>query len=373
MKSDRPSAGPRVPGYLGDAGGATDGGATDGGASDAGGPGGATGVPLPRWPNIADYWPDAPQRMGPPADVHEDPAAAPTRIAPALPEEVLRPLPAEPAGGARSRRRRVRPLLGAAAAVLVLLGGGAVAYRKVADRNTSTGAKSVPPPVVTSAPARSGSPAPIVVQPPPSPAGSTRPSSSPSPTATVPATGTFWLVDDVSEISVSMARVNGGIARVGVPDGSDAVPRATAKGNTIRLAVGSRHRGGSTQIAVQLDNRISWAIRLGGGARRMTLDLRGALLRSVSFEQGVARIDLTLPRLSSTLPIRMADGVHDWRIRTDGEVAVDVLARHGGGKVVVYGRDRGPLGRGERLRVDGRAGIDVDAVGGFGTLTVAAT
>src|SRR5206468_8344000 len=47
------------------------------------GPAGMRGVtPASRegWPAIADYWPDAPQRMGPPADLHEEPGAAPTRI-----------------------------------------------------------------------------------------------------------------------------------------------------------------------------------------------------------------------------------------------------------------------------------------------------
>jgi hypothetical protein len=367
--------------------------ATPGASGDAGGTVGATWRPgMPRrptvpegpdempaldelppsdaWPNIADYWPDAPQRMGPPADLHEDPAAAPTRIGAPLHEQLVRAVPPDRPGGVRIGRRRLRPLLGAAVAVLLLLGGGAVAYRKVADRNSAAGPDPVGVPAVTTAPPAAGSPAPIVVAPTPRPSASAKSS---APAVAGPATGTFWLVDDVSEITVSTARVSGGIARVGVPDGSDAVPRASTKGNTIRLAVGSRHRGRDTRIVVQLDSRISWAIRLGGGARQMTLNLGGATLRSVAFEGGAARIDLTLPRLVRTLPIRMSGGVHQWRIGTEGKVAVGLVARKGAGKVVLYGRNHGGLRHGERVSVNGGSGIDVDAIAGFGTLTVATT
>jgi hypothetical protein len=323
-------------------------------------------TPPDGWPNIADYWPDAPQRMGPVADLHEDPAAAPTRIGSPLHEQVLRPAPAARPGGDQSGRRRVRPLLGAALTVLVLLAGGAFAYRKAADQKTA----AAPRPVVSFAvPTPTGSPGPVSVLPKqgPSPAPT-------SPTASVGlAAGTFSLVDDVSEISLSTGRVDGGIARVAVPDGSDAVPKVTTDGNSIRLSVGSKRRGGNTRVEVQLDNRISWAIRLGGGAQQMTLDLGGATVRSLVFDGGAHRIDLTLPRLGRTLPIRMTGGVNQWRIGTDGQVAVRVVAQRGGGKVVLYGDDRGGLGRGKRVSANGGSGIDVEATAGFGTLTVTRT
>jgi hypothetical protein len=347
------------------------------------------------WPDIADYWPDAPPRMDPVTGPYEDPAASlhqvpipglyedpgaePMRIGPSLlHEQVPRAVPLERTAGARAGRRRIRPLLGVAAAVLLLLGGGAVAYRKVADRNAVAEPAPVAPPAVTTRPVPPASPAPAVVQPSPSLSVSPSPSVSsrraaPPPAATGPATGTFWLVDDVSEITVSSARVGGGIARVGVPDGSNAVPRATTTGNTIRLAVGTNGQSGRTRIVVQLDNRISWAIRFAGGARTMTVDLAGLAVRSVAFDRGVAAIDLTLPRLGRTLPIRLSGGVNQWRITTAGQVAVDVLAGDGAGQVVLYGRNEGGLARGQRVRVNGRSGIDIDATAGFGTLTVAGT
>jgi hypothetical protein len=389
------------------------------------------------WPNVADYWPDAPQRMGPPADVHEDPAAAPTRIAaswqqgPARPafDEFPGPVPArrergaalgQPAqrdaraAGAPSAQREPRAaaalagatgqqpavraavlgrpadlltsrrgwaamfgpaadpetpprggrvLAGAGLAVLVLLGGGVVAYRKMAGESRLAG----PPPVVSVAPpppsaTASGAMGPAVVLPQQSPSKRTAVTSKP---AQRPKSGTFFLVDDVSDLTIRTSRLDQGVVKV---DGNEARPRTTVDGGDVRLRL---DRGGRrADIDVQLDSRVRWAIRLGGGARTMTLDLGAGDVRSVTFDGGAARIDLTLPRLGGTLPIAMNGGVNQWRIETQGRVKVQVVARKGAGKVVLYGRDRGGMRRGEQVSADGGSGIDVDAGAGFGSLTV---
>src|SRR3712207_8444269 len=45
--------------------------------------------PTGSWPRIADYWPDAPHRMSPPADVNPDDPAEPAE-APTYPQESAR-------------------------------------------------------------------------------------------------------------------------------------------------------------------------------------------------------------------------------------------------------------------------------------------
>jgi hypothetical protein len=176
------------------------------------------------------------------------------------------------------------------------------------------------------------------------------------------------LVDDVSDITVSTGRLDDGIVQVGVPDGSDARPRTTVDGGAVELGV--RDGGRNTDLDVRLDSRVSWAIRFRGGARRMSVDLGGTRVRSVTFDGGVARIDLRLPALDGTLPIALNGGVNQWRIVTVGRVGVQVMARDGAGDVELYGRDRGGLDRGGRVSADGRDGIEVDASVGFGSLTV---
>jgi hypothetical protein len=259
-------------------------------------------------------------------------------------------------------------LLGSGLTVLLLLGGGFVAYKKMAQEEGLAGpGPAAQPSVAPTTPSASARP--VVVLPgstPPKPARTSGPAGSAR-----PAKGTFTLADDVSEITIRTSRLDRGIARVTVPDGSNAAPRTTVDGGSVRLAVGTGKGGGRTNLVVQLDSRVSWAVRLVGGARDMTIDLSGGSVRSVEFDGGAAQIDLRLPKPDRTVPIRMAGGVNQWRITTEGRVAVDVLARRGAGRVVLYGRDRGGLGRGGKVSADGRSGIDIDATAGFGTLTVA--
>jgi hypothetical protein len=392
--------------------------APGGGPAAAGGLGGGSrvgGVDTPTppegWPNIADYWPDAPQRMGPPADLHEDPAAAPTRIgapwqqgadahensgaaptrigvswrqgadahensgaAPrrigvSWPEGAVRAAVLGRAADATKPKRRGRVLAGAGLAVLLLVGGGFAAYRKMAQESSLAG----PPPAVSVStapapePVASGAMGPAVVLPEQS-APTTATSEPAQPEPARPKAGTFWLVDDVSDITIRTKKLDQGIVEVGRPDGSDAKPRTTVDGGDVKLRLdkGGRH----TDVDVRLDNRVEWTIRLDGGARTMTVDLGGAELRSVTFGGGVARLDLTLPRLDGTLSIAMNGGVNQWRITTEGRVKVRVAAAKGAGHVVLYGRDRGGMGRGDRVEADGRDGIDVNAGAGFGSLTV---
>jgi hypothetical protein len=310
--------------------------------------------------------------MGPPADLQEEPGAAPTRVGAAWRERAVRAAVLGEATALPVPRRWGRVLTGVGVAVLLLLGGGVVAYKKMAQESRLAGPPpaALPPmgPSVGPSPGPSGKMGPAVVLPARSPARTTSTPNRHEQPPPRPAQGTFVLVDDVSEITVRTARLDRGIVEVSVPDGSDARPRTTVGGGTVE--VGVRAGGSNTDLDVRLDSRVSWAIRFGGGARRMSVDLGGTDVRSVAFDRGVARIDLRLPRLDGTLPISLSGGVNQWRIATDGRVAVQLVARQGAGDVVLYGRDRGGLDRGDRIGADGRDGIDVDASAGFGSLTV---
>ena len=337
------------------------------------------------WPNIADYWPDAPHRIGPAADLHEDPGAAPTRIQMPLHVEMG---PAGPAGFGvpappRRRRRVFKPLLGVALTAL-LLGSGAVAYHRLTARATSAPqaqAASSPPTEAASVPAPA-LPAPAVVMPSPSPTPSasagapsgTRSSAPPAADTPLPAAATFDLVSDLDELTVSVQRLDQGVAEVGTPPGSNAVPRASMVGAVLRLAADTRGDTGKPQVVVRLDSRIAWSIRIDGGVRHLAVDMADGKVRRFDLNGGATRIDLALPRLTGLLPIRMTGGVNTWRIDTDGQVAVQVLVRKGAGRIVLYGRDRGGVGHGKTVRslAGGRGAIVVDAVGGIGKLTVAA-
>ena len=332
------------------------------------------------WPNIADYWPDAPHRIGPAADVQEDPGAAPTRIG--WPLHVQAGLGGPPPAGppATSRRRSwrvVRSLIWVVLTVL-LLGSGAVTYQRLTARPTAARTAptaSAPPAAAASAPVFPG---PAVVMPSPTPtrssSASARQSAAPAPSTPLPAAATFELVSDVDELTVSAERLDRGVAQVGTPSGSNAVPRASMVGSVVELSVDRKEDDGSADVDVRLDSRIAWSILIRGGTKHLAVDLGDGTVKRIDLLGGATRIDLTLPRPDGVLPIRMTGGVNTWKIRTDGQAAVRALVRKGAGKVVLYGRNRGGVGRGKTVTSLGLGGgsIAIDAVGGIGQLTVSA-
>jgi hypothetical protein len=137
--------------------------------------------------------------------------------------------------------------------------------------------------------------------------------------------------------------------------------------------VDTKGKVGTPKVDVLLDSRVSWAIRLRGGVRRGIVDLSRGSVRRFDLNAGAALLELRLPRLDGTLPIRMTGGLNTWQITTTGKVATRVLARQGAGRIILNGRDFAGVPRGRTVS-SGSSGpdrIEVDAVGGIGKLTVA--
>ena len=59
---------------------------------------------------------------------------------------------------------------------------------------------------------------------------------------------------------------------------------------------------------VVLNARILWGIEIRDGASGLTADLRGLRLRSFEASGGASRVELTLPRPSGTVPVRVLGG-----------------------------------------------------------------
>ncbi|MCM4078757.1 hypothetical protein [Paractinoplanes hotanensis] len=306
------------------------------------------------FPRISDYWPD------------ETGAAS----APSEPSEPSEPEKTEP-------RRRWRWVAGAAGAVLVLSAGG-VAFARLTSADE-------PAPAPTATTGRGiivgGAPnPPVSIAPAPTSAAATTPPSSapaspPPPPGPAFAAGTFVLASDLTELNVTLGRpASNGVARVGSPDDSGLVPDAALDGTTLKLTA-DRKRDGSGQVDVVLDERIAWSVRMDGGVERGMFAMAGGKVRDFYFEGGADRLELTLPRQERQIEIRMAGGVHRWRIGTEGEFPVQVKIRKGAGSVDLNGdRDQG-VDRGETLRSQGSdaksGGLRIEAVSGIGSLSVA--
>jgi len=332
------------------------------------------------WPRISDYWPDAPHRMSPQADYYPDSDGRSAAAPPAYPDET----PAGPPHRLISpppplARKGLRLLLGALAMV-VFLGGSVVVLARLVLRDDATPATGTAPPAPTAAePAPSP---PVSVAPSPTATPTTAAASTPpqtvtiAPPATLPFTsGSFELASDVAVVNVSVAAIGTDPVRVATPAGSGLRTRLTRDGSSVKLTAQAVDKNGSGIVNVQLNSKVTWSLRMTGGAREENFALAGAWVRRIDLIGGAARISMALPTPDETLPIRMTGGVNTWRITTPVRVPVKALLEDGGGKVVLNGDETDGIDRHTTLRAGGgtndSGGLNIDAVAGLGTLIVA--
>ncbi|MEV6299965.1 hypothetical protein AB0M02_11245 [Actinoplanes sp. NPDC051861] len=316
----------------------------------------------PDLPNISDYWPDLPQRLGPEADHYELPGAEPDRTSPAWQapasarlEPATNRVTVEIPAGVRPRRSRWKSV--ALLAALVGVGGGAAWVIMKPTGGTpeqpTFADRSAPP-----AEAPANPPVSIGTSPPAGP---------------VPDAATFEMVDGSTQIFVTIGAVDDGWFRVTTPQGSGVTPTAVVEDTTLRLRIEPTDTEGSARVDVVLSDDVDWAIRMRGGFRTAMFDLSRGTVSKVDLVGGVNQLNLALPLSDATVPIVMSGGIKTWRITTAGQVPVRAAFRRGAGTVTLYGdEDRGVPRQAELAKGDGDGGIDLDAEAGVGSLTVAA-
>ncbi len=337
----------------------------------------AAGAP-PTLPPISDYWPDAPHRIGPPADHYTDEPTA------AAVDALLRSgsrghratVPrVEPTPRRRSRRSAV---LGVALAAALVAGAGAVGFRLTASSDRGQDAAA---------------PAPGAGRPEAPPAAATptaEPSAAESPEAgpsaaprranviSAPADGRaradFELVSNTVGIDLRATDLGADLYRITTPAGSSVLPRARTAGTGVRLFLDATGKRGDAAVTVLLNADVRWSMRITGGVRTGVFDLGAAEVGEVNFAGGATRIDLTLPRPDGTLPIRLSGGVNRFEVHTDQGVPVRVRTRRGAGQVKLDGRTDDGVARGAAFLspdwAESKNRIDLDAVAGVGTLRV---
>ncbi|MCW2143683.1 hypothetical protein [Actinoplanes cyaneus] len=312
-------------------------------------------------PDIADYWPDAPHRQRAPGRPGPVPSGPMPHGSGPHGSEPL-PMREQPA-----RRWRHRPVVVTGVLALAVIGGSVVLARPLTDADVRR--ESRPLPVV---PAESAQVV-IPLEPSPAPSGSPSPVFTTTPvkasptTAPAPVQGGFELVTGVTDLVVRTADLDGDEFRVSGPGAG------TFSGGVLRLS--AKPDGGTGPVEVRLSDARVWQLRIGAGTRSVTLDLGGGTVSRIDLDGGAERIDITLGRLTRTVPIRMAGGVSTWRIRTATKIPARVQVGNGAGDVVLYGKHSGGTGAGTTLRsgdLDDAPGLDVTAAGGLGTLEITA-
>ncbi|WP_430788904.1 hypothetical protein [Actinoplanes sp. G11-F43] len=324
-------------------------------------------------PDISGFWPDAPHRVGPPADHYELEGAEATRTDPAWQPKVDSRPTVELSTGrptielhmlGRPPVKPRRPLGRTVAAVAAgLVAVGLAAWMAKGSPSTPSaapdpGAPTFVAPDPENGPDQGNSPVEIETTP-------------PAPAA--PAAATFELVDGTTDLTVTIGDTGEAWFTATAPDGGAVRPRAEFGDSGVRLFVDKISETGPARVDVKLSPEVAWSVLMRGGVRTGSFDLTGGRIDRIDLLGGAAAIDIALPEQNAVVPVQMSGGVNDWRISTADQIPVRATLRNGAGAVVLYGDRTQGVDRGKVLTAtDGTGGLDVIADEGVGTLTVTA-
>ncbi|GAB7046192.1 hypothetical protein JCM9534A_13180 [Catenuloplanes indicus JCM 9534] len=348
------------------------------------------------WPSIADYWPDAPHRIGPEADVyHLDDAAPPAAVPAADDTEVRDPfedlvlaedLVHPPADGddlhwngetaaVPAARRGGRVLAGVAMALLLLVGLTALIVVQLPNDATDQG--------TTAAPAVPDERAPETTTPEETAPQETAPApeAGGGRTASAPLDGreeaTFALLNDVTILAVRTTSLDGDLFRISAPERSGVLPNAVTEDGEVRLFLQpSGNADATAEVEVLLSDEVRWSVRLLAGVDEGAVDLSAAPVAEVTLAGGATSIDLSLPAPDGTLPISLTKGANQLTVRTPARAPARVAIRQGAGTVEIDGASKNGIAKGEVFQSrDWQAAtdrLDLDASAGLGTLRIEA-
>jgi len=317
----------------------------------------------PTLPSISDYWPDAPQRIGPPADHYTDePTEAAVDALLRTSSRGRRPVvpPILPPPRRRSRRSAV---VGFVLAAVLVVGAGAVGLKLTMERYRG-------PDTAAPAPTATRAKAPAAAAP---SAAAPAPNDISAPAGDRDEAG-FELVSNTGTIDLRATDLGDDLYRISTPVNGSVVPRVQTSAAGMKLFLDTTGKRGTAAVTVLLNADVRWSMRISGGVKTGVFDLGAAKVDNVDFAGGATRIDLTLPPPEGTLPIRLSGGVNRFEVYTDKGVPVRVRTRRGAGQVKLDGLTDDGVARGASFlspdwaKSENR--IDLEAVAGVGTLRV---
>lgn len=188
------------------------------------------------------------------------------------------------------------------------------------------------------------------------------------------AEGTVELLTGATSVTVRAADLGGPLYEVRTPADGRQVPLVSDSDGVVRVELGDSGTTGPSAVEIVLDPGTTWRVRLVAGSTRHTVDLSAARVSGVEFIGGAGSIDLTLPRPSGTVEVRMVGGTGSWSTHLPAGVPVRVAAQAGAGAVTVDGTTRNGVPAGTTVTGDGWDAAadryDLVATGGMASFTV---
>jgi hypothetical protein len=140
-------------------------------------------------------------------------------------------------------------------------------------------------------------------------------------------------------------------------------------GETVDLSA-----AGASAVTVTLNAAVSWRLDFAAGTQRTVADLRGGQVAGIAITAGSTVVQLTLPRPSGSVPVRLAAGVGKFLLSLPAGVPVRLTAAAGAGAVSINGQGHAHVARGSVFTTPGwaagAAGFDIDAAAGAALVEV---
>jgi hypothetical protein len=187
---------------------------------------------------------------------------------------------------------------------------------------------------------------------------------------------TFELLSSATSVTVRSSDLGDTLYRVATPDGGAKLPRVAVNGDRVLAElVDHPDRGGqASTVDVELNRDVRWKIRFVNGATEQLVAFGSGKLDGVDFVAGVSRIEMTLPKPTGTVTIRMSGGTSQWIAHLPDGVPARVIAGGGASSVTLDGQRRNGLSGGTVVASDGWAQAkdryDLDAAAGVSTVVV---
>ena len=174
----------------------------------------------------------------------------------------------------------------------------------------------------------------------------------------------------VTSLAVRTADLDSDLYRISTPGDSAQLPTVST---VDRSALAVRTTGdGPGRLEVLLSSRVTWRVRLSGGATEAKLDLRGAPIAGVVLASGVSTAELWLPEPRGLVEVSETGGTNGLILHVIVRVPVKVSVDGGAGTATLDGTTHTGVPAGATYAPEGWDTVtdryDVKLVGGVSHL-----
>ena len=150
------------------------------------------------------------------------------------------------------------------------------------------------------------------------------------------AKASFELLAATNKVSVRIGELGDDLYRISTPEDAGIAPDPEIRNDDVKLQVIRDGDGTGGEIDIVLAAKVRWTLRFSGYAEEQVVDLSGGQIGGIEMVGGMRRAEVTLPRPSGTVPIKVNGAVEQLTLKSPQGSPVRVRVG-GGAKTVVAG------------------------------------